>query len=75
MSTAMIAEGKIRALMYHGKPVPEGFIQDAAGNPANSVTYYTSGRWAGRRALTDPCCTSAGAVSQFRFCHSPVSVV
>jgi len=33
MSTAMIAEGKIRALMYQGKPVPEGFIQDAAGNP------------------------------------------
>jgi hydroxycarboxylate dehydrogenase B len=33
MSTAMIAEGKIRSLMYQGKTVPEGFIQDAAGNP------------------------------------------
>ena len=32
MSTAMISEGKIRALMFQGKTVPEGFIQDAAGN-------------------------------------------
>lgn len=33
MSTSMIAEGKIRMLMQEGKPVPEGCIQDAEGNP------------------------------------------
>lgn len=33
MSTSMIAEGKIRVLMQEGKPVPEGCIQDAEGNP------------------------------------------
>lgn len=34
MSTSMIAEGKIRALMNEGKNVPAGCIQDAQGNPA-----------------------------------------
>jgi uncharacterized oxidoreductase len=29
----MIAEGKIRVLMYEGKPLPPGSIQDAEGNP------------------------------------------
>jgi uncharacterized oxidoreductase len=33
MSTSMIAEGKIRVLMYEGKPLPPGSIQDAEGNP------------------------------------------
>ena len=33
MSTAAIAEGKIRVLMNEGKTVPAGCIQDAQGNP------------------------------------------
>lgn len=33
MATSMVSEGKIRSLMYQGSAVPEGFIQDAAGNP------------------------------------------
>ena len=33
MSTAMIAEGKIRALMHEGKPIPEGCILDKNGLP------------------------------------------
>lgn len=33
MSTSMIAEGKIRILLQEGKPVPEGSILDAEGNP------------------------------------------
>jgi L-lactate dehydrogenase len=33
MSTSMISEGKIRALMAEGKPVPPACIRDGAGNP------------------------------------------
>ena len=33
MATSMISEGKIRSLMYQGKTVPQGFIQDYSGNP------------------------------------------
>ncbi|MFH1566407.1 MAG: Ldh family oxidoreductase [Gemmatimonadota bacterium] len=33
MSTSMIPEGKIRALMHAGEPVPEGAILDAEGRP------------------------------------------
>jgi uncharacterized oxidoreductase len=33
MSTSMIAEGRIRILMQEGKPVPEGSMLDAEGNP------------------------------------------
>ncbi|MCC7447909.1 MAG: Ldh family oxidoreductase [Anaerolineae bacterium] len=33
MSTSMIAEGKIRVLMYEGKQIPAGRILDANGNP------------------------------------------
>ena len=36
MSTSMIAEGKIRALMHQGKPVPEGCILDAQGRPTTA---------------------------------------
>jgi hydroxycarboxylate dehydrogenase B len=32
MATSMVSEGKIRSLMYQGKSLPEGFIQDAGGN-------------------------------------------
>ncbi len=32
MSTAMVSEGKIRSTMYQGQSLPEGFIQDDAGN-------------------------------------------
>ena len=33
MSTAMIAEGKIRTLMHAGEPIPEGRILDGEGQP------------------------------------------
>jgi uncharacterized oxidoreductase len=33
MSTAMVAEGKIRVLMHAGQPVPEGRILDGHGEP------------------------------------------
>ncbi|MCC7360072.1 MAG: Ldh family oxidoreductase [Anaerolineales bacterium] len=33
MSTAMIAEGKIRMLMHQGKPIPPGAVIDADGRP------------------------------------------
>jgi uncharacterized oxidoreductase len=33
MSTSMISEGKIRVLMYEGKPLPPNCIQDADGYP------------------------------------------
>ncbi|MDO8686572.1 MAG: Ldh family oxidoreductase, partial [Clostridiales bacterium] len=33
MSTSMIAEGKIRILMQQSKPLPEGCVLDAQGNP------------------------------------------
>ena len=41
MSTSMIAEGKIRALMQQGKSVPEGCILDAKGRPTvNPADFY-----------------------------------
>jgi uncharacterized oxidoreductase len=33
MSTSMVAEGKVRALLHQGEKVPSGCIQDAEGNP------------------------------------------
>lgn len=40
MSTAMMAEGKIRALLYDGKAVPPGSIQDADGNPTTDARAF-----------------------------------
>ena len=41
MSTAMVSEGKIRAVMYQGKTMPQGFIQDAEGKPVTDpVAFY-----------------------------------
>ena len=41
MSTSMIAEGKIRALMNEGKPIPAGCVLDAAGSATSDPeTWY-----------------------------------
>jgi hydroxycarboxylate dehydrogenase B len=37
MATSMISEGKIRALMHEGKPIPDGCVLNAAGEPENDA--------------------------------------
>ncbi len=40
MSTSMIAEGKIRALMHAGEELPAGCVLDAAGNPTRDPAAF-----------------------------------
>jgi uncharacterized oxidoreductase len=40
MSTSMIAEGKIRVLMYEGKPIPPGSVLDATGQETTDPNVF-----------------------------------
>jgi LDH2 family malate/lactate/ureidoglycolate dehydrogenase len=40
MSTSMISEGKIRVLMYEGKPIPPGSVLDASGHETTDPNVF-----------------------------------